>query len=146
MPAARGAEASEPPDRNSEGSRRKSTGWTKPAAVSHAAYLAALDPGRRAALEKLRADILAAAPGAEACVSYRLPAFRLDGRVLVGFGAAKDHCALYPMSGTTLATLGKARAAYATSKGTLRFPPEKPLPAALVKRIVKIRLAENRGK
>src|SRR5712692_5012722 len=59
-------------------------------------YLAALSNDQRAALERLRKTIRAAAPGAEECISYQLPAFRLDGRMLVWFGAAAHHCAFYP--------------------------------------------------
>lgn len=111
-------------------------------------YLAALSPDKRAALEKLRRTIRAAAPGAEECISYGLAAFRQDG-LLVGLGAAANHCAFYLMSASTLAAYQDDLAGYDTSKGTIRFQADRPLPAALVRKLVKARLAENaerRGK
>jgi uncharacterized protein YdhG (YjbR/CyaY superfamily) len=106
-------------------------------------YLAALDGEQRAALEKVRATIRAAAPAAEECISYSLPAFRLGGRVLVGFGASPGHCAFYPMSGTTVAAHAAELAAYETTKGSIRFTPGRPLPARFVKKLVKARIEEN---
>ena len=104
-------------------------------------YLAALDADKRAALENLRKTIHAAAPKAEECISYQLPAFRLDGRMLVWFGAAATHCALYP--GGIVGAFKEELKDYKTSKGTIRFQPDDPLPAALVRKIVKARMAEN---
>ena len=106
-------------------------------------YLAPLDDDQRAALERLRKIIKAAAPRAEECISYQIPAFRLDGRLLVAFGAAAKHCAFYPMSSKTIAAHEKELAGFDTSKGTIRFQPDKPLPAALVRKLVKARIAEN---
>jgi uncharacterized protein YdhG (YjbR/CyaY superfamily) len=114
-------------------------------ATSTDAYLAKLAANQRAALEKLRKAIKAAAPKAEEMVSYGLPAFRLNGRRLVCFGATKTHCALYPMSSETIAAHKKDLAGYDTSTGTIRFQPDAPLPAALVKKLVKARIAENAG-
>jgi len=108
-------------------------------------YLAAVSDEQRAALEKIRKAVRAAAPGAQECISYGLPAFRLDGKGLAAFGAAAGHCSFFPMSGKTVATLAKALEGYDTSKGTIRFPPGKPLPAALVKKLVEARIAEIRG-
>ena len=105
-------------------------------------YLAALGSEQRSALEKLRRTIRAAAPGAEECISYRLPAFRRDG-MLVAFGATGNHCAFYLMSSTALDAFEEDLKGYDTSKGTIRFQPEKPLPAALVRKLVRARLAEN---
>lgn len=105
-------------------------------------YLARLDDDKRAALEKLRGAIRAAAPRAEECISYQMPAFRLDGRILVWFGAATKHCAFYPGAFPITAHEQDLKG-YETSKGTIRFPPGKPLPAALVRRLVKSRIAEN---
>lgn len=105
-------------------------------------YLAALGADQRAALEKLRRAIRAAAPRAEECISYGLAAFRQDG-MLVGFGAGANHCAFYLMSGSTVADHADDLKGYDTSKGTIRFPADKPLPAALVHKLVKARLAEN---
>ena len=120
-------------------SRRAAT-----AAGSTDAYLTALPAEQRAALERLRGQIRAAAPGAEEGIGYGLPAFRLDGKLLVCFGAAAGHCAFYP--GTAWAELGVDLADYETSKGALRFQPGDPLPAALVRRIVKARISQLSGK
>ena len=104
-------------------------------------YLAPLDKDKRDALEKLRRAIQAAAPRAEECISYRIPAFRLDGRMLVAFGAAAKHCAFYP-GALPVKALKDELEAYDTSKGTIRFPVDKPLPATLVRKLVKARIAE----
>lgn len=107
-------------------------------------YLATLSDDQRAALEKLRKTIRAAAPDAEECISYQVPAFRLNG-VLVAFGARANHCAFYPMSSSTVAAHKDELKGYETSKGTIRFHPDNPLPAALVRKMVKARIAENAG-
>jgi len=104
-------------------------------------YLAPLSGEKRAALEKLRKAIRSAAPKAVECISYQIPAFRLDGRMLVAFGAAAKHCAFYP-GAFPVESLKADLKAYDTSKGTIRFPPDSPLPAALVKRLVRARIAE----
>jgi uncharacterized protein YdhG (YjbR/CyaY superfamily) len=106
-------------------------------------YLAAVSDEQRAVLEKLRQTIKSAAPEAEECISYQLAAFRLDGRPLVAFGATASHCAFYLMSGSTVAAHKDALEGYQTSKGTIRFQPSKPLPASLVKKLVKARIAEQ---
>jgi uncharacterized protein YdhG (YjbR/CyaY superfamily) len=105
-------------------------------------YLAGLSADQRAALQKLRKTIRAAAPEAEECISYSLPAFRQNG-MLVAFGARAGHCAFYPMSAMTVEAFQDQLAGYDTSKGTIRFQPDKPLPVALVRNMVKARLAEN---
>src|SRR5262245_29287219 len=114
---------------------------TKPTSIDE--YLAGVTTEQRAALAKLRKTIHAAAPKAEECISYGLAAFRLNGRALVAFGAAANHCAFYPMSGSTVAAHQAALKGYDTSKGTIRFPADDPLPAALVRQLVKARIAEN---
>jgi uncharacterized protein YdhG (YjbR/CyaY superfamily) len=106
-------------------------------------YLATLTKDKRAALEKLRRAIKSAAPEAEECISYQMPAFRLAGKMLVGFRAAANHCAFYPMSSMTVESHKSELQNYDTSKGTIRFHPQKPLPAALVRKLVKARIAEN---
>jgi uncharacterized protein YdhG (YjbR/CyaY superfamily) len=108
------------------------------------AYLARLSEDKRAALEKLRRTIRAAAPKAEECISYGICAFRQNG-MLVGFGASSGHCAFYVMSATLLDGYRDEIAGYETGKGTIRFQPDKPLPATLVRRLVKARIAENDG-
>jgi uncharacterized protein YdhG (YjbR/CyaY superfamily) len=105
-------------------------------------YLAALPDDKRAALEELRRTIRAAAPGAEECISYSLPAFRQNGP-LVGYGATAKHCAFYLMSGSTVEAHRDQLAGYDTSKGTIRFAPDRPLPAELVHTLVRARIAEN---
>jgi uncharacterized protein YdhG (YjbR/CyaY superfamily) len=106
-------------------------------------YLARLNPRQRAVLEKLRQTIHAAARGAEEYIGYGLAGFKLNGRPLVYFGAWASHCALYAASPTTQRQFQKELEGFAVSKGTIRFAPEKPLPAALVKKLVKARVAEN---
>ena len=106
-------------------------------------YLAALSKDKRDALQKLRKTIRAAAPKAEEYIGYGLAAFRLDRRPLVALGATANHCAFYLMSGSTVAAHERELAGYDTSKGTIRFPADKPLPAALVRKLVKARIAEN---
>jgi uncharacterized protein YdhG (YjbR/CyaY superfamily) len=105
-------------------------------------YLATVSADKRAALQKLRRAIQAAAPDAEECISYQIPAFRLEGRMLVAFGAAAKHCAFYP-GAYPLEALEGALEAYDTSKGTIRFPADRPLPVALVRKLVRARIAER---
>jgi uncharacterized protein YdhG (YjbR/CyaY superfamily) len=109
-------------------------------------FLAAVSADQRTALEKLRKTIRAAAPNAEECISYQLAAFRLDGRPLVAFGATANHCAFYPMSSSTVADHQDELKDYDTSKGAIRFQADKPLPVALVRKLVKARIAENVGR
>jgi len=106
-------------------------------------YLDAVGAEQRGALQKLRTAIQRAAPKAEECISYQLPAYRLDGRMLVGFGATASHCAFYLMSDATVAAHRDELAGLDTSKGTIRFQAERPLPAGLVRKLVKARIAEN---
>ena len=105
-------------------------------------YLAPLSREKRAALEKLRRTIKAAAPKAEECICYGIPGFRLAGRLLVSFGAAEKHCAFYPGSYPLKAHQDELKS-YDTSKGTIRFPADSPLPATLVRKLVKSRIAEH---
>jgi len=108
----------------------------------HDRYLAALADDKRTALEKLRRQIKAAAPKAEECMSYGIPGFRLNGKLLVSYGAATKHCAFYP--GSIVQRFKKELKNYDTSKGTIRFSADKPLPAALVRKIVKARIAQQK--
>jgi len=105
-------------------------------------YLASLDHDKRFALEELRKIIKKVAPKAEECISYQMPAFRLDGRMLVWFGAGKNHCAFYP--GGIVEKFKDKLKAFKTRKGTIQFQPDEPIPAALVQKIVKARIAENK--
>jgi uncharacterized protein YdhG (YjbR/CyaY superfamily) len=106
-------------------------------------YLAALPKASRTALEKLRKTIKAAAPEATETISYQMPAFKDRGRFLVSYAAFKDHCSLFPASNAVMEALGNELQPYFSGKGTLRFQPGKPIPAALVRKIVKARLQEN---
>ena len=108
-----------------------------------AAYVAVLDDEKRTALEKLRAIIAKLAPDAEETFSYGLPAFKLNGKPLVALGATKNHCAFYPMSESIVAQFSEELSKFETSKGTIRFQPSKPIPVALIKEMVKARIAEN---
>lgn len=105
-------------------------------------YLAALTSDQRRALAQLRDDIRALVPEVTECISYQMPAFRWHGRILVVFGAAKHHCALYPMSPAVIAALAEELRGYSTSEGTIRFAAGEPLPEALVARVIELRLAE----
>lgn len=112
---------------------------------THDDYLATLPADQRAALETLRAQILAAAPDAREVFSYGIPAFRAGsgkGKVLVGYAAMKAHCGLYLFEGDLVGRFADRLAGFSTAKGTIRFTPEAPLPAALVADLVAARLAE----
>lgn len=102
-------------------------------------YLRALPADQRRALSKLRDQIKAAAPEAEEYIGYGLAGFKLNGRPLIYIGAAKNHCAIYGARADD--ALAEKLEAWKQSKGTIQFTPDKPLPAALVKQIVKARLA-----
>jgi len=106
-------------------------------------YLANVKPDHRKTLQTLRQTIQMAAPKAEECISYGIPAFRLNERLLVFFGAWVNHCAFYPGSAATLRNFRNELRNFETSKGTIRFSPDKPLQSELVKKLVKARIAET---
>jgi uncharacterized protein YdhG (YjbR/CyaY superfamily) len=106
-------------------------------------YLADVKPDQRAALEVLRKSIHAVAPRTEECISYGIPAFRLNERSLVFFGAWANHCSFYPGSSTTLKKFGDDLKGFQITKGTIRFSPDNPLPITLVKKLVKARMVEK---
>jgi uncharacterized protein YdhG (YjbR/CyaY superfamily) len=118
--------------------------WRKPKTIDE--YLAGVDADHRGSLQKLRETIHSVAPKAEECISYGIPAFRLNGRSLVFFGAWANHCAFYPGSSATLKKFRNELSDFQTSKGTLRFSPDKPMPVALVKKLLKARIAENNAR
>jgi uncharacterized protein YdhG (YjbR/CyaY superfamily) len=109
-------------------------------------YLARVPEPARTTLNKIRATIRSAVPpGATEAIGYRMPTFRYKG-ALIGYAAFPNHCGLYPMSLAVMEAFQKELMDYSTSKGTIRFPVDKPLPAALVKKIVKARIVENERK
>jgi uncharacterized protein YdhG (YjbR/CyaY superfamily) len=105
-------------------------------------YLAKLTGDTRTALDKLRKTIRSIVPRAEECISYGLPAFRVDGAIVAGFSATAKGCSYYPFSGATLRTLAGDLGGYEKTKGALHFSHDDPLPTALVRRLIKTRLAE----
>ena len=108
-------------------------------------YLAAIPPDQRAALERLRKMIRAAAPKATEGISYGMPGYKYLG-ALVYFAAFKDHCSFFPASGKLIRAHQRELAGYETAQGTIHFTVDKPLPAALVKKLVKARVAENEAR
>jgi uncharacterized protein YdhG (YjbR/CyaY superfamily) len=107
-------------------------------------YLAGVRADQRGALEDLRGLIHAAAPEAVESIAYGLPAFRLDGRYFLGFGANKASCSFYA-GRAPLVELAAELAGYRQAKGTINFSPDRPLPADLVTKIIRVRLGEFRG-
>ncbi len=102
-------------------------------------YLASLEQPKRGTLEALRRAILDILPEAEECISYGLPAFRVQGKVIAGFAAFKNHLSYLPHSGSVFPEFGEELSQYKTSKGALQFPTDTPLPKALVKRLIAVR-------
>ena len=117
----------------------------KQAKAQTRAYLAALAPQSRRELKKVSTLIRAAAPGVTEAFSYGIPGFRLDGQPLFWYAGWKTHWSLYPMSASIRRSLGDALDGYEMSKGTIRFPLGEPVPATLVRRLVKARVAEIRA-
>lgn len=114
----------------------------KPATIDD--YLDDVPDDRRRALEDLRTKIRSIVPEAEECISYRIPAFRLDGVIVAGFCATAKGCSYLPFSGSTLKTLARDLSRYDQTKSSLHFSPDKPLPIALVRKLVKTRIKETR--
>jgi len=109
-------------------------------------YLAGVPEPARTTLSKVRAVIRAAVPpDATEAISYRIPTFKYKGPLL-GFAAFSNHCSLFPMSSSVVVAFKNELKDFPTSKGTIRFPLDEPLPAALVKKLVKARIAENESK
>lgn len=109
-------------------------------------YLAGLSAENRTALQNVRRAVHAAAPAAEECISYGMPAFRLRGKLIAGFKAAANHCSFHPMSGTTVMSLETELTDYDTSPGTIRFSARAGLPASLVRKLVRTRIAELKNR
>ena len=108
-------------------------------------YLSRLPQDSRAALEKLRRTIKSVVPDAVEVISYQIPTFKYQGRMLVSYAAFSEHCSFFPGARPIEIHRNELKA-YQTSKGTIRFPIDKPLPAALVKKLVKARIAENEAR
>jgi len=106
------------------------------------AYLAALDEPKRVTLEALRRTIREIVPGAEEVISYRVPAFRVGGKTIAGFAAFKNHLSYLPFSGSVLPRLADDLTGYTMTKSALHFPVDKPLPKALVAKLIETRLDE----
>ena len=108
-------------------------------------YLASLDEPKRSTLEEMRTRILAVVPDAEQCISYGFPAFKIEGKVIAGLAAFKNHLSYLPHSGSVFRELGDATARYTTSTGALQFPVDRPLPKALVRKLVMVRKRQALG-
>ena len=107
-------------------------------------YLAQLDEPKRTTLQQLRESILRAVPAAEECISYGLPAFRVNGKVVAGFAAFKNHLSYLPHSGLVLDELGEQLGGYTMTKGSLHFPIDQPLLDRLIKKLIAVRLRQIR--
>ncbi|MCW2783747.1 MAG: hypothetical protein JWP74_264 [Marmoricola sp.] len=105
-------------------------------------YLAGVAEPKRTTLEQLRQQILAVLPDAEECISYGMPAFRLDGKVVVGFAAFKNHLSYLPHSGSVLTALATELTDYVYTAGSLHFPVDQTLPTQLVEKLLATRLAQ----
>jgi uncharacterized protein YdhG (YjbR/CyaY superfamily) len=105
-------------------------------------YLRGVEEPARAALEALRGTILEIVPDAQQCISYRIPAFRVHGKVIAGFAAFKEHLSYLPFSGSVLGQLADELVAYSMTKSALHFTPERPLPEALVRKLITVRLEQ----
>jgi len=124
----------------------KTAGKTTSKAVDVDAYLRKVPEPARTTLEKIRATIRSVVPpDATEALSYGMPAFRYKG-ALVAYAAFKNHCSFFPMQASMIDEMRDELKNYRTAKGTLQFPLDKPLPATLVKRLVKARIAENTRK
>jgi uncharacterized protein YdhG (YjbR/CyaY superfamily) len=106
------------------------------------AYLASLEEPKRSTLSRLRETILELVPDAEEGISYGLPAFRVNGKVVAGFAAFKNHLSYLPHSGSVFPQLKEEVAPYVTSSGALRFPTDTPLPRELVEQLLGVRIAQ----
>ncbi len=113
----------------------------KPATIDD--YLKRVPKDRRGALEDLRAKIRSIVPDAQECISYRIPAFRLNGAVVAGFCATAKGCSYFPFSGSTLKSVARDLSRYDQTKSSLHFSSDEPLPTALVRKLIKARIAET---
>src|SRR5438309_2608496 len=105
-------------------------------------YLRALEEPKRGTLQALRRTIVEIVPDAEQVISYRVPAFRVRGQIVAGFAAFKGHLSYLPFSGSVLGQLAEELDSYTTTKSSLHFPIDRPLPKALVRKLISVRLAD----
>ena len=105
-------------------------------------YIDRFDEPKRSTLRQLRRDILAVVPHAEQCISYTVPGFKVAGKTIAGFAAFKNHLSYLPHSGSVFQELADELAGYKRSSGALQFPVDKPLPKALVKKLVAVRMRQ----
>ena len=106
-------------------------------------YLRRIEEPKRSTLEALRRTILEIVPDAEQVISYRVPAFRIDGETVAGFAAFRDHLSYLPFSGSVLSDLADELQGYTTTKSALHFPVDRPLPKTLVKKLIAVRLGKD---
>ncbi len=115
----------------------------KPSTIDE--YLGTVPEDRRAVLEDLRTKIRSIVPAAQECISYRVPAFRLNGEVIAGFCATSKGCSYLPFSGSTLKSLARDLRRYDQTKGSLHFSADDPLPTELVRKLIRARIGELEG-
>lgn len=108
-------------------------------------YLEGLEEPKRTTLARLRETILSIVPDAEQCISYGMPAFKLRGRTIAGFAAFKNHLSYLPHSGSVIPRLAEETAGYVSTRGSLHFPIDRPLPKTLVRRLLRVRMEEAFG-
>ena len=109
-------------------------------------YIDAVEEPKRATLAQLRDTIMAVIPEAEQCISYGMPAFKVRGKTIAGFAAFKNHLSYLPHSGSVIPRLAKDTEGYTSTKGSLHFPIDKPLPKTLVRKLLAVRMDEAFGK
>ena len=109
------------------------------------AYLATIEEPKRSTLQAVRQSILEVIPEAEQCISYGMPAFRVDGKVLAGFAAFKNHCAYLPHSGSVISEIPELNE-YTSTQGSLHFPVDKPLSKKLIKLLIEVRRQQAFGR
>lgn len=145
-PATPVARSQKPGSTSTRSAKRTRSPIAGPKPTSIDDYLARFaDDDQRALLEALRLKIRKAAPRAEECISYSMPAFRLDGHVIAGFAATTRGGSYYPFSGRTLSTLASELEGFGGTQSAVHFTHAKPLPAALVIKLVRARIAETKS-